>query len=189
MKELWKEVKGFEGLYEVSNKGFVRSIRRKVNFGTQARFVDAKILKPFKKKEGYLSVKLYKECKQYTYYIHRLVAFAFCDGYVDGMDVNHKDGDKTNNVSCNLEWCTRKENINHAVHITHRIKGNTSFGRPYQKPIIQLSLNGDVINKWDSAFHAQRVLGFCESGIRKCLHGKSSKYKGFKWTYASEEVV
>lgn len=102
--EQWRPIKGFEGLYEVSNKGRVRS------FYTR----EAKVLKPSINKDGYLKAGLSKDGKMYLKSIHRLVASAFIPNIGDKPQVNHIDGDKTNNTVDNLEWVTCKENIQHA---------------------------------------------------------------------------
>lgn len=101
MKEVWKDIKGYENLYEVSNFGNVRNTEKK-------------LLTQFKNK-GYLCVDLYKNNQRKHYRIHRLVLMTFNENNNYNLDVNHKDGNKLNNKLDNLEWCTRKENLKHAV--------------------------------------------------------------------------
>lgn len=192
MEEIWKDILGFEGLYQVSNMGNIRSVERTVMFGNQQRTVKQLLLRPFKKNNGYLVVKLYKDRVQYTVYVHRIVAMVYCEGYFEDMDVNHKDGIKDNNVYSNLEWCTRSENIKHSISVLHNKVGNFTTGRKWQKPIVQLSLAGEKIRDWKSAYEVQRVLGISESAIRKCLYGNNQKCRrcyqshGYKWIYAKD---
>ncbi|MCS2403788.1 NUMOD4 motif protein [Bacteroides salyersiae] len=193
MIEIWKDIPQFEGLYQVSNIGNIRSVERIVPFGSQYRTIKSSNLRFFKKSNGYLSVKIYKDNRQYTMYVHRLVAMAFCDGYFDKADVNHKDGNKSNNVSSNLEWCTRSENQIHSVKVLHNKLGNREICKKWNsKPIVQLSIGGEKIRDWSSSFEVQRVLGFKESGIRKCLYGDKQKGRrsyqshGYKWVYAKD---
>lgn len=192
MKEVWKDIPQFEGLYQVSNMGNVRSIERVVPFGSQQRIIKPSKLRFFKKSNGYLSVKIYKDGRQCTMYVHRLVAMAFCNGYFDKADVNHKDGNKSNNISSNLEWCTRSENQRHSIKVLRNKIGNFTTGRKWQKPIVQLSLSGEKIRDWESAYEAQRILGISESGIRHCLKGvgydgrKRYQSHGYKWVYAED---
>ena len=94
MNEVWKDIKGYEGRYQISNFGNVRSLSRKVQFGNQTRIVKGKILKQKTKKTGYKFIQLRKNMKEYDFYIHRLVALHFVDGYAENMDVNHIDGNK-----------------------------------------------------------------------------------------------
>lgn len=104
MKEIWKPVKGYEGLYGISNFGRIKS------------FYTNKILKPVKQNTGYYRITLCKDNIKTNYYIHRLVAEAFLSSS-KYSEVNHKDGDKFNNDVRNLEWCNRKYNINHSVNV------------------------------------------------------------------------
>ena len=108
MKEIWKDVQGYEGLYKVSNLGNVYSYKSK------------KILKKYFPvfslgATGYNLVGLYKNGKQKMFGVHRLVAQAFIDNPLNLPIVNHKDGNKRNNAVSNLEWCTQKENVAHAI--------------------------------------------------------------------------
>lgn len=116
--EVWKDVKGYEGLYQVSNFGRVRSLSRTIGnrYKRGIRVVrEQRILKPCQKDNYYLYVSLTKNRKRNNKYIHRLVADAFISK-IDGKDViNHKDYDVTNNSADNLEWVTQKENVNHSI--------------------------------------------------------------------------
>lgn len=115
----WNDVKGYEGLYQVSNFGNVKSLKRIQQYryadkGVRERIVNEKLLRPAPTgKKHYLSVSLYKDGKSCTKAVHRLVAEAFIPNPLGLMQVNHKDEDKSNNSANNLEWCTCKYNINY----------------------------------------------------------------------------
>jgi len=112
--EEWKSISGYEGYYEVSNLGRVRSIERLVphaRYGTTKQ--QSKILRPAID-DGYFKVALSKDRTLRSMRVHRLVAAAFVDNPNDYTEVNHKDGDKLNNQVSNLEWCTRSQNVKHA---------------------------------------------------------------------------
>lgn len=119
MTEVWKEIEEFEGYYLISNFGrvFSTSKLRSVNFekGKSQRLGRNLILSPYKTKNGYLQIsfKLYPINKKR--YIHRLVAKAFISNPDNKKQINHLDGNKSNNRVENLEWCTNQENRNHAV--------------------------------------------------------------------------
>lgn len=115
--EIWKPIKGYEGLYEVSNLGRVKSLDRFVNASIKNQkqvLKQGKILKPYKDIRGYLKVSLSKENKRTIKFVHRLVSEAFIPNINNLSQVNHIDGNKVNNHIENLEWCSCKENINHA---------------------------------------------------------------------------
>jgi hypothetical protein len=117
VNELWKDVEGYEGLYKISNIGRVRSVERYVKSSIQSsgeRLKKAKILKPWNNGKGYLVVTFKKDGERKNKYIHRLVAEAFIPNPENKCDVNHIDGDKSNNKLYNLEWNTRQENAKHA---------------------------------------------------------------------------
>jgi hypothetical protein len=122
MKEIWKPIAGYENLYEVSSAGRVRRLEtivsEKSRYG-KTRMVKhkARILKPCKTARGYLLVVLCGQGGQKSHMVHRLVASAFCQK-PNGRDVvNHIDNIHTNNRAENLEWCTQKENVNHAIKL------------------------------------------------------------------------
>lgn len=164
--EIWKDIKDYEGLYQISNLGRVKSIK----FGKE------KILKGSKDKDSYLVVSLYKEGKQKNYYIHRLVATAFIDNPNNLPQVNHSNEDKTDNRVENLEWCDSKYNINYGSR-------NERMAKAKSIPILQFNKDGEFIRKWDSAIEVKNELGFDNSHISKCCKGKLKSVGGFKWRY------
>ena len=112
MEEVWKDIKGYEGLYQVSNFGNVKSLRKRIDKGKCHRYFNEKILKPIETNKGYLRVKFCKDRKIKKIRVHRLVAEAFIKK--PELEVNHRDGNKKNNKIENLEWVTKKENLQHA---------------------------------------------------------------------------
>lgn len=121
--EIWKPIKTLEYCYEVSNTGLVRSIDRiiKARDGKTQRFYKGQIIKPQITYGGYYSVQLRKNVTKSIFYVHRLVAEHFCDGYKEGLLVNHINEDKLDNRSCNLEFVTKSENSIHSLGKNNRI--------------------------------------------------------------------
>lgn len=118
MEEIWKPIKGYEGLYEISNFGNIKSLERKAkNRGKGKRFIRERILKPsIDRPNGYYQIKLSKNGKMKTFKIHKLVIEHFFKKISKGLVVNHIDGNKLNNNINNLEICTQKDNIRHAIN-------------------------------------------------------------------------
>ena len=166
MKEIWKDKKDYEGHYQVSNWGRVKSIK----FGKEI------ILKQhINIKGGYYYVCLLKNGKHKNYYAHRLVAEAFLPNPNNYKEVNHKDECKTNNVVSNLEWCDRKYNHNYGT-INERISQSQS------KPVLQYDLEGNFIKEWKSTMECCRN-GYNQGAVAACCQGKRKTHKGFIWKY------
>ena len=175
--EIWKDIVGYEGLYQVSNWGRVKSL----NYNKTGK---EKILTPLKSKNGYLSVQLCKKGKIKRYLVHRLVALAFIpnDDPERKTQVNHiSEFEKTNNRVENLEWMTPKENINHGTGIQRRVKKTRNGKR--SKIVYQYLLNGEFVKEWPSVHEIKRKLGFRCGNISNCCNGKYKTSHGFIWQY------
>lgn len=171
--EKWRPVKGYEGLYEVSNYGDVKSIGRTVHY----RITKDKILKPLNDK-GYVRVALWKNNKPKYIFIHRLVAQAFIPNTDNLPHINHKDENPLNNHVSNLEWCSQSYNINYGTR-------NQKAASNISKPVNQYTLNGELIKTWESAREADRNGYNCQC-ICMCCKGKMNTHKNFVWKYAEE---
>lgn len=112
MSEIWADIKGFEGLYQVSNLGRVRTPCLRNGWGT---FIKERIFVGWDNGNGYRCIHLWKDKKRYVRYIHRLVAEAFCERPPGCNVINHLDYDKTNNVWTNLQWCTQGDNVRYSA--------------------------------------------------------------------------
>ena len=173
MEEIWKDIEGYEGLYQVSNMGRVRSLKYK----------NERILKP-RKQSGYYKVLLYNnETREYL--IHRLVANAFIPNPDNLPQVNHKDEDKANNCVSNLEWCTQKYNSSYGTR-GKRISLKNTNGKK-SKITLQYDINGNLIKEWKSTRDVERNLGFNQSYISKCCKNIIKTAYGYLWKYKNEE--
>lgn len=177
-KEIWRDVVGYEGLYQVSNYGNVKSLSREVNNGNGTYFTKEKILKPMENHKGYLGVELQDK----WHFIHRIVATTFIENPENKPQVNHIDCDKKNNRVENLEWCTNSENQIHAYKNGLNVR-NDNAGRPKQK-IMQLDMNDNLIKIYESIADAEKETGI--KNISYVINGKRKKAGGFKWKKYSE---
>lgn len=181
MKEIWKNVVGYENCYKVSNLGNVKSIDRKViSKRGYCIFKKGIYLKKCKDKYGYEYVLLSKNGIYKHMTIHRLVAIAFIPNPDNLPQVNHKDEDKTNNKAENLEWCTSKYNNNYGTH--NKRAGESNKNGKRSKKVYQYNLQGDLINIWPSTMECDRN-GFDSRNVSSCCRGKIKRYKSYKWSY------
>ncbi len=162
MYEIFKDIKGYEGLYQVSNLGRVKSFNR----GKE------RILKPCLDRYGYFHVTLSKNGKQKGCTIHRLVATTFIPNPNNLPQINHIDGNKTNNKIENLEWCTAQENVTHRDIINPRVNKIEGIN----------ILTGEAFI-FQNAKLAGDFVGGNNTNVIKVCKGKKKTYKGFKWRY------
>ena len=166
VEEIWKPIEGFNGNYEISNLGRVKSLR-----GPEDR-----IMKPTlnRRENGYYIISLAKRGKQIYKTIHRLVAEAFVPN-PDGLtEINHIDENKLNNCADNLEWCDRKYNMNHISKSRRRV--------------LQYSIDGEFIKEWKSARECERELGIFHTAISNVCNGNRKTAGGYVWKYKSEQI-
>lgn len=174
----WKPIKGFEGLYEVSNTGMVRSLDHERKNKNGSYIQNGKILKiGINKRTGYLMVSLSKDGKSKTQYIHKLVANAFIENPKEYKCINHLDENKNNNNVENLEWCNHKINDNHGTR-------NERISKKLSKKIKQYDLKGNYIKSWNSSVEIEKTIGIDQSNICLCCNGKRNSVGGYLWRYA-----
>lgn len=191
MKEEFRWIKGFEGLYQVSNLGRVYSFPRvdALNRHKGGVYVSTRLLPT-----GYVIVSLNKDGKQYTRLLHRLVAQAFLANPTNKAEVDHIDADKTNNVVGNLRWVTRKENINNPITYAamsgNALKSPISGDKnPFSRKVAQYSLDGEFIAEYESAGLASKATNVSQFSIQKCARGERLSGGGFVWKYISTAKI
>ena len=181
--ETWKEIKGYEGLYEVSDCGNVRSlVCYSPKRGDYSKRSNPKLLRQATTHDGYKRVTLSRAGRMKSITVHRLVAIAFIPNPSNAPAVNHIDECITNNHVSNLEWCTSKENSNHGT-LRQRIKERLSKHHHLAKPVIQMTLDGKEIRTFPSTREAARQLGIRSENISRCCKGQYSHAAGYKWKY------
>lgn len=192
MEEIWKDIKSYEGLYQVSNLGRIKSLK-KIRRNGKGFYVQEEKLKTLQlwKEEGYYSIVLYKNDGGRTYHIHRLVAQAFIPNPENLPQVNHKDGNKSNNSVENLEWVTCSENVKHAYKkhlINHWAIGKFGKEHNFSKAVIQLDLQGNFINEYDSITQACEAMGVNAKNpsISYVCKGKQKTAYGYRWRYKED---
>ena len=177
-EEIWKDIKGYKGRYQISNKGRVKSLPRKWRRKEQ-------IMNFITDKDGYKLVGLRDGSGNQTQFrVHRLVCEAFHPNPDNKPEVNHIDEDKSNNQACNLEWSTRKENNNHG---TRNERAGKSIAKALSKQVAQYTLDGKLIKIWKSAREVERQLGFGHGHIGAAAKGNQKTCGGFVWKYVEDD--
>lgn len=179
--EIWRDIKGYEGLYQISNKGKVKCLPKNVVCTPKGhvRHYPERIATQYTR-GGYKYVELSKGGEAKKYSVHRLVAIAFVPSSKSKTQVNHIDGIKDNNKSDNLEWVTPQENIKHAYE--NRLRPKFHKGRR----VIQMDLNGNKIKEFKSINKASKLTGTDYSSIVRACKGRYEQAGGFKWTLAED---
>ena len=186
--EIWKDIQGYDGKYQVSNLGRIKSLYL---INRQATIPREKILKFGHNKQGYPHVNLYKNNKKSkSLSVHRIVAIHFIPNPNNYPVINHRNGIKTDNRVENLEWCTQQNNI------------QQSFKNGQQKPtwtnkkgkdcpnsikVNQYDLQDNFIKKWNCLKEVERELNIYATGISKCCRNLQKTAGGYKWRYANDE--
>lgn len=181
MQEIWKDIKGFENIYQISNFGNLKSLKKDKK---------GRILKNTNKKGDYFSVVLRNKSNVKHTRIHRLVAETFIPNPNNYPFVNHIDGNKQNNHFKNLEWCTAKQNFEHAKKI-----GLWEYNHPYKhKKVCQYDLNGNFIEEYSNSKIASIKTGVCARNILQVANKEPFNNKGgirkqaggFIWRFSND---
>lgn len=181
MTEVWKDIDGYEGLYQVSNLGNVKSLK----YGGSKH---EKVLTPKVNNCGRLWVELFNCGRKKQFLIHRLVANAFIPNPESFPQINHIDENPKNNCVDNLEWCTGSYNIRYYRErhpcVARDRKSTGRYKRKLGISIIQFDMDGNAIKTWDDARTISIEKGFSQWSITQCCDGKRHTAYGFKWQYA-----
>ena len=187
--ETFKDIPGYEGLYQVSDYGCVRSL------------YDGKVkyLRYAKRHDGYCKIGLYRDGKRKSLFVHRLVWEAFNGPIPDGYEIDHVNTIRGDNRLSNLRVATPKENRNNPITLVRKRETNQRLAKDpkwienvregirkaLNKPVLQLDkVTGEVIQQWECARDVERELGINQSKISLCCHGKQNTAGGFKWEFA-----
>lgn len=188
INEIWKDIPGYEGLYQISNLGQIRSLDhiRKNGINENNKFLQkGKMLHQTKQKDsGYMFVVLSKNGNRKGFRVHRLVAMTFIPNPNNYKCVNHKDENRTNNNVNNLEWCTYRYNNTYGTKIS---RYKEIMRTKYSRPVNQYDLEGNFIKRWNSIIEAEEYLGKKRAsvGICSCCKGRLKKSYGYRWEYGN----
>ena len=194
--EEWKDIKGYEGLYQISNEGRVKSLQREIVYKDgRKKVLEEKILRNILSDLGYYHVMLSKDGVPKRYKVHRLVAKAFIPNPNNLPIINHKDENPKNNVVDNLEWCTQGYNVRYGTMIERGRQ--TQFNREdLSKEVEQYTLDGDLVETFKSASEIERKYPqFKTASVARCCRGGQilngkwqtiTSYKGYMWKYKNE---
>ena len=180
--EIWKDIPEYEGLYQVSNLGRVKSLERfRKGKNDSSLPINEKIKKLVISRNGYYRVILFKESIGKWHLIHRLVYEAFNGSIPEGLQVNHLNEIKSDNRLENLNLMTPKENTNFGTGIERRVKKQINGKK--SKAVLKFDLNNNLLKEYPSIRQVERETGFANQNIVKCCKGKYEQAYGFKWKY------
>lgn len=185
----WHPLKGFEGLYEITRTGLIRTVRRYYKSGEyyHKQLLPQKLMSFSRDKNGYFRIALRKNGKRHYCRRSRLVAINFIDNPKNKPCINHKNGIKHDDRIINLEWCTVQENNIHSIKILgnmpYKIPPMKGSDNPAARPVYKLSTSGKVLKKYGYAREAVKD-GFNPGNICSVARGNRLTHGGFKWSYA-----
>lgn len=190
-KEIWKDIKGYEGKYQISNLGRIKSLSRFINNCKENSLIGfyskERIIKQSISKTGYYVCTLFKNGKGRTFKVHRLVAEAFIDNPNELPIINHRDGNKLNNSLDNLEWCDYSHNNKEAYKQglkENNLKWLIECNKKKRKRINQYDREGNFIKQWESIHEAEKKLKIYHINIIKVCKGERFTAGGYIWKYA-----
>lgn len=172
-EEVWKDIKGYEGLYQVSNRGRIKSLAMEKSVGSGNCARSERILSPYLN-NGYICIKFGKDRLTKHFRVHRLVAIAFIPNPENLPCINHKDEDKTNNNADNLEFCTVKYNNSYGTRLQRKSETQST-------PVVQKTKDGEIIKTYKSQKEAGIETGIWQSNISYCCLGRAKSAGGFIW--------
>lgn len=196
-KEIWKDIEGYEGLYQVSNLGRVKALPRLRRAGNNSYIQKEHFMTQLNNTTGYKYVRLNIGNDKRMFFVHRLVANAFIPNPSSLPEVNHKNENKVDNNANNLEWCTHAYNQIYGTRIERAQKTkkrlgserkalmkknlNNSYGA--EKPVLCLLKDGTFIKRFQSLSVAAQTIGDCTSHIAACCKGRRKSVRGYKFEY------
>lgn len=172
-KEIWKDIPNYEGIYQASNLGRIKSLKRP--YGLKEKILKPQIIR------GYYRVVLCKNSIQKKYLVHRLVWEVFNGTIPEGLQVNHINEIKADNRLENLNLMTCKENVNYGTGIQRG--HNKQINGRCSKSVLQFTLDDILVKEFPSINQAERETGFSRGHISKCCKGKLKQAYNYKWKY------
>lgn len=167
--EIWKDIPGYEGMYQASSMGRIRNVKtkkiRKIGYNSHTDMCVVMLIK-----------NSHYRCEK----VHRLIGLTFIPNPNNYQCINHKDEDRSNNQVSNLEWCTHKYNNNYGSR-------NIRVSEKHSRPVKQLTTDGILIRYWVSGIEVERRLGFARQNVWKCCKNESKTAYGYKWEFADEK--
>lgn len=188
MEEIWKDIKGYEGWYQVSNFGRIKSLERVfIRKNGTPFFVRERILKYAFDHGGYPYVTLIKFKKRHNKAVHRIVAETFIPNPENKPCIDHIDCNPKNPMANNLRWVTVRENVLNPITVQRRMSGNSPIGKGLNaKPVMGKSIVGDDVLYFDKVKDVA-TKGFDPSAVSACALGKTQKHKGYTWRFTSTD--